>query len=65
MKKQLGSWDEWDEMGHRLRILGVKKRKGLCPICGVRVELYGETNDGRLLGACRDAFTIEQWKHRG
>ena len=34
----------------------------LCPICGERVELNGETKDGRLVGSCGDAFTRNQWE---
>jgi hypothetical protein len=34
----------------------------LCPICGVPVNLIGHTKDGRLIGSCQDAFTLEQWE---
>jgi len=33
-----------------------------CPICGARVTLQNETTaDGRYIGTCGDAFTLEQW----
>ena len=37
--------------------------QGLCPICGetIRLTQYRTTN-GRLIGTCGDAFTIEQWE---
>jgi hypothetical protein len=35
---------------------------GLCPICGKRIELrQGRTKNGRLIGSCGDAFTVDQW----
>lgn len=33
----------------------------LCPVCGVRIYLRDATKDGRLIGSCGDAFTIERW----
>ena len=33
----------------------------LCPICREEITLTGKTSDGRLIGSCKDAFTIEQW----
>ena len=37
---------------------------GLCPVCGERVQVVGTgvTTDGRLVGTCHDAFTVEQWE---
>lgn len=37
---------------------------GLCPICGERVCVTGAkiTDNGRLIGTCGDAFTIQQWE---
>lgn len=37
---------------------------GTCPICGERVQVQGGsiTDNGRLIGSCGDAFTIEQWE---
>jgi len=44
---------------------------GICPICGKPITLelthrgskeYARTNDGRLIGSCKDAFTDEQWE---
>ena len=37
---------------------------GLCPICGERVLITDEciTDNGRIIGSCGDAFTIEQWE---
>jgi ribosomal protein L37AE/L43A len=33
-----------------------------CPICGERVRLQDTTTaDGRYIGTCGDAFTLEQW----
>jgi hypothetical protein len=37
------------------------KSRGLCPVCGVRVNITGITTDGRLIGECKDAFTPESW----
>lgn len=34
---------------------------GLCPICGEQVTIIGETADSRLIGSCRDAFTLKRW----
>jgi len=36
-------------------------KNGICPICGEEVEIEGETRDGRLIGSCKDAFTVKQW----
>jgi hypothetical protein len=36
--------------------------EGLCPVCGVRITITGETLDGRLIGSCRDAFTMNTWE---
>ena len=33
----------------------------LCPICGLETFIVGRTKDGRLIGACLDAFTQAQW----
>ena len=37
---------------------------GLCPACGERIQVIGNkvTDDGRLIGSCGDAFTIEAWE---
>ena len=35
--------------------------KGLCPVCGEKVEIIGLTTNDRLIGTCRDAFTFEKW----
>lgn len=32
-----------------------------CPVCGNVVTITGRTADGRLIGSCRDAFTVAQW----
>lgn len=34
---------------------------GLCPICGEKIKIIGETKDGRFIGSCNDAFTADQW----
>lgn len=34
---------------------------GLCPVCGERITVSGETTDGRLIGTCGDAFTRKRW----
>jgi len=33
----------------------------LCPICGEKIQITGETKDGRIIGSCKDAFTMEQF----
>ena len=38
------------------------KLRGLCPVCGANVNLIGTTKDGRLIGECKDAFTVNQWE---
>jgi hypothetical protein len=35
---------------------------GLCPICGVLCNVKGKTKDGRIVGNCGDAFTLDQWR---
>jgi len=37
--------------------------KGVCPVCGENIDVIGLTNDGRLIGSCKDAFTLEKWKY--
>ena len=37
---------------------------GLCPVCGVQIRVENSTKDGRLIGSCNDAFTVEQWRAR-
>jgi hypothetical protein len=37
------------------------KQSGLCPVCGKQVIITGGTKDGRLIGACKDAFSADQW----
>jgi hypothetical protein len=54
-------YDE-DEMKEMKRQYLHSKSDGLCPICGQPVQLLGKTNNGRLIGDCLDAFTIEQWE---
>ena len=34
---------------------------GLCPICGEVITVTGNTTDGRIIGSCFDAFTVESW----
>ena len=34
---------------------------GLCPVCGDSVRIIGRTIDNRLIGSCRDAFTLVRW----
>jgi hypothetical protein len=41
----------------RLVALGVD----LCPVCGIETHIIGETLDGRLIGACQDAFSRDRW----
>jgi len=45
------------------------KLQGLCPICGVKTYLQmdrrgkpSRTTNGRLIGDCLDAFTLDQWE---
>lgn len=33
----------------------------LCPVCGKEVHITGWTKDGRIVGSCGDAFTVEAW----
>lgn len=33
----------------------------LCPICGEKITLTGNTTDGRLIGSCGDAFSVDRW----
>jgi len=40
----------------------IGQSEGLCPICGVKVNIINLTEDGRLMGSCKDAFTLEQWE---
>lgn len=37
------------------------KSKGLCPVCGEKITITGRTEDGRLIGSCGDAFTVQKW----
>lgn len=30
-----------------------------CPVCGKFIHITGTTLDGRLIGSCNDAFTLE------
>jgi len=39
-----------------------KDLEDLCPICGEIVSIIGLTKDGRLIGSCRDAFSVERWQ---
>lgn len=39
-----------------------RRQRGLCPICGERIRLTGDTSDGRFIGSCGDAFTRKQWR---
>jgi hypothetical protein len=43
------------------RSLNPIPERGLCPVCGVKVTITGETTDGRLIGSCQDAFTVRRW----
>jgi len=36
-------------------------KNGLCPVCGEEVKIIGLTQDGRLIGNCKDAFTFDKW----
>ena len=38
---------------------------GPCPICGERVMVREDcvVDDGRIIGTCGDAFTIEEWEN--
>jgi hypothetical protein len=42
-----------------------RRQRGLCPICGVRIQLIGDTTDGRYIGSCQDAFWPRQWRQLG
>jgi hypothetical protein len=42
-----------------------RRQRGLCPVCGERVSLTGNTTDGRYIGTCADAFTPRQWRLLG
>lgn len=46
---------------YRVARLKMMLERGLCPICGESTSLTGSTTDGRLIGACGDAFTVAQW----
>lgn len=30
-----------------------------CPVCGKRIHITGTTTNGRLIGSCNDAFTLD------
>lgn len=40
---------------------GRKGEKGLCPICGESITIDGKTTDGRIIGSCKDTFSIQRW----
>ena len=42
-----------------------RRRQGLCPVCGERIRLVGNTTDGRYTGSCGDAFSPRQWRTLG
>lgn len=33
--------------------------KWVCPVCGQRIHITGTTTNGRLIGSCLDAFTLD------
>ena len=45
-----------------LNRVGKEGEQGLCPVCGKGVSIIDQTLDGRLIGDCKDAFTLDQWK---
>lgn len=42
-----------------------RRQRGLCPVCGERVRLEGNTANGRYIASCGDAFTPRQWRTHG
>jgi hypothetical protein len=42
-----------------------RRQRGLCPVCGARIRLSGDTTDGRFIASCQDAFTRVAWRARG
>ena len=46
----------------KLRMEQYYGEKGLCPICGKMVSIIDETTNDRLIGSCKDAFTLKQWQ---
>jgi hypothetical protein len=46
---------------HKARKAAHDKPSGLCPVCDKHVRITGTTTDGRLIGECKDAFTVERW----
>jgi hypothetical protein len=42
-----------------------RRRQALCPVCGERIRLVGNTTDGRYIGSCGDAFSARQWRTLG
>lgn len=42
-----------------------RRQRGLCPACGERVSLDGNTTDGRYIATCGDAFAPRQWRTAG
>lgn len=36
--------------------------EGPCPVCGEHTKVVGETTDGRIVGACGDAFLRSKWE---
>lgn len=42
-----------------------RRQRGLCPVCGERVQLTGDTADKRYIGSCGDAFWPNQWRALG
>ena len=42
-----------------------RRQRGLCPVCGERTSLDGNTTDGRYIATCGDAFTPRQWPTPG
>ena len=53
--------DSWQWIAHNCN--GIHNI-GACPICGERIQVLGSkiTDNGRLIGSCGDAFTVEQWE---
>jgi len=42
-----------------------RRQQALCPVCGERIRLVGNTTDGRYIGSCGDAFSARQWRTIG
>jgi hypothetical protein len=54
-----------DEVLEEITTARVTHQMNLCPICGETVHITGRTTDGRLIGSCKDAFTVEAWNENG